>query len=91
MRFLEDGRRFIWETEKTGWKQYELRNLDGDLLATLTEDDHPVERSFGSTRRRRALVRLAEQRDPAQRPASSGGLDGEIVESPRPISIMVAS
>ena len=36
MRFLEDGRRFIWETEKSGWKQYELRNLDGALLNPLT-------------------------------------------------------
>ncbi len=36
MRFLEDGRRFIWETEKSGWKQFELRDLDGSLLAPLT-------------------------------------------------------
>ena len=36
MRFLEDGRRFIWETEKTGWKQFELRDLDGTLVNPLT-------------------------------------------------------
>ena len=36
MRFLEDGRRFIWESEKSGWKQYELRDLDGRLLNPLT-------------------------------------------------------
>ena len=36
MRFLEDGRRFIWETEKSGWKQYELRDLDGSLVTPLT-------------------------------------------------------
>ena len=36
MRFLEDGRRFIWETEKSGWKRYELRDLDGSLINPLT-------------------------------------------------------
>ncbi len=43
MRFLKDGRRFIWETEKTGFKQYELRNLDGTLLSTITNGSWPVE------------------------------------------------
>ena len=36
MRFLEDGNRFIWETEKSGWKQWELRDLDGTLVNPLT-------------------------------------------------------
>ncbi|MBQ73132.1 MAG: peptidase [Planctomycetaceae bacterium] len=36
MRFLDDGRRFIWASEKTGWKQYELRDLDGSLLNPLS-------------------------------------------------------
>ncbi len=43
MRFLEDGQRFVWETEKTGWKQFELRHIDGRLIKTLTADaDYPV-------------------------------------------------
>ncbi len=42
MKFLEDGVRFIWETEKNGWKNYELRNLDGSLIATLTSNQYPV-------------------------------------------------
>ena len=36
MQFLSDGQRFIWETERTGWKQYELRHLNGSLLNPLT-------------------------------------------------------
>lgn len=35
-QFLADGRRFIWESERTGWKNYYLYDLDGRLLATLT-------------------------------------------------------
>jgi dipeptidyl-peptidase 4 len=43
MQFLADNQRFVWETEKTGWKQFELRHLDGRLLATLTPAaEYPV-------------------------------------------------
>jgi dipeptidyl-peptidase-4 len=44
MRFLADGHRFIWETERTGFKQLELRDLSGGWLATLTDHDAPVDR-----------------------------------------------
>ena len=36
LQFLSDGQRFIWETERTGWKQYELRHLNGSLINPLT-------------------------------------------------------
>ena len=36
MRFLKDGKRFIWESERTGWKNFYLYDLSGKLLATLT-------------------------------------------------------
>ena len=41
MRFLDDGKRFLWETEKTGWRQYELRRLDGSRVCTLTRGNYP--------------------------------------------------
>jgi dipeptidyl-peptidase-4 len=40
-QFLQDGRRFIWSSERTGWKNFYLYHLDGRLLATLTR--HPFE------------------------------------------------
>jgi dipeptidyl-peptidase-4 len=40
-RLLEDGKRFIWSSERTGWKNFLLYDLSGKLLATLT--DHPFE------------------------------------------------
>ncbi len=44
MRFLEDGQRFIWETERTGWRHYELRHLDGALINTLSRvEEYPSE------------------------------------------------
>lgn len=36
MKFLKDGKRFIWESERTGWKNLYLYELSGKLLATLT-------------------------------------------------------
>jgi dipeptidyl-peptidase-4 len=44
MQFLKDGKRFVWETERTGWKHYELRHLDGRRLNALSEaDGYPAE------------------------------------------------
>src|SRR6185369_9471724 len=34
--FLKDGKRFIWESERNGWKNLYLYDLSGKLLATLT-------------------------------------------------------
>ncbi len=36
MEFLKDGRRFIWASQRTGWRNYYLYDLGGKLLATLT-------------------------------------------------------
>ena len=41
VRYLSDGRRFIWRSERTGFRNFYLYNLDGKLLATLT--NHPFE------------------------------------------------
>jgi dipeptidyl-peptidase-4 len=34
--FLKDGRRFIWESERTGWKNFYLYDLSGKLLNPIT-------------------------------------------------------
>ncbi len=44
MRFLEDGDRFVWETERNGYKHFELRNLQGERLNPLSEvAEYPCE------------------------------------------------
>ncbi len=37
IQFLEDGQRFLWETEANGWKHFQLRSLDGRLLNPVTQ------------------------------------------------------
>ena len=41
IQWLEDGKRFIWQSERTGYANYYLYDLSGELLATLT--NHPFE------------------------------------------------
>ncbi|MEZ6197768.1 MAG: DPP IV N-terminal domain-containing protein [Planctomycetota bacterium] len=43
MRFLPDGERFVWTTERSGAEHYELRNLGGDLLNPITSGDFQCE------------------------------------------------
>jgi len=62
LRFLDDGERFIWQTERTGWAHYELRHLDGTRLATLTEGRYPVD----------GIERVDENRDELWYTAFSG-------------------
>jgi dipeptidyl-peptidase-4 len=39
--YLSDGKRFIWASERTGFRNLYLYNLDGKLITTLTK--HPFE------------------------------------------------
>ncbi|HUP89041.1 MAG TPA: DPP IV N-terminal domain-containing protein [Longimicrobiales bacterium] len=39
--YLKDGKRFIWASERTGFRNYYLYDLSGTLIATLTK--HPFE------------------------------------------------
>jgi dipeptidyl-peptidase-4 len=41
LRYLADNKRFIWESERTGFNNFYLYDLSGKLLATLT--NHPFE------------------------------------------------
>lgn len=44
MQFLTDGKRFIWETERNGFKHFELRDLGGDLINPLSKlEKYPCE------------------------------------------------
>ncbi|MFO0950656.1 MAG: DPP IV N-terminal domain-containing protein [Isosphaeraceae bacterium] len=45
--FLEDGKRFIWTSERSGWKNYYLYDLSGKLINAITKHEFevgPIER-----------------------------------------------
>ena len=43
IRWLADGKRFLWASERTGWKNFYLYDLGGTLLATVTSHRFEVE------------------------------------------------
>lgn len=43
LRFLRDGRRFIWESEASGWSHLQLWDLERGKIADLTRGEFPVE------------------------------------------------
>ena len=53
-RWLDDGRRFIWESERNGWKNYYLYDLGSGLL-------HPI--TTNSTFEAARIVRIDESRN----------------------------
>src|SRR5262247_162836 len=42
IQFLKDGKRFIWASERTGWRNFYLYDLSGKLLVTLTNHQFEV-------------------------------------------------
>jgi len=42
MRFLEDGRRFIWASERMGWRNFYLCNLEDGANVPLTQHEFEV-------------------------------------------------
>jgi len=42
LTFLEDGKRFVWMSERDGWYQFYLFDIYGNLIRQLTEGSFPV-------------------------------------------------
>jgi dipeptidyl-peptidase-4 len=62
LRFLQDGKRFLWISERTGWRNLYLYHLSGELLATLTSHEFEADR----------IVRVDEERGEVDYLARSG-------------------
>jgi len=62
MQFLDDGQRFIWGSERTGWRNYYLYDLSGELLNALTQHEYEVS----------GIVRVDEEDDVLWYMARSG-------------------
>ena len=63
MRFLKDGQRFIWASERTGFRNYYLYDLSGRLLATLTSHTVEVNGIVGVDEASRTLYYMARSGD----------------------------
>jgi dipeptidyl-peptidase-4 len=78
MQFLKDGKRFLWTSERTGWKNFYLYDLTGKLLATLTNHPFEVDNLVRVDEESKQLYYMARSGDnPMKLQLHRVGLDGE--------------
>jgi dipeptidyl-peptidase-4 len=64
MRFLKDGRRFIWESQRSGWNNFYLYDLSGRLITPLTaQTSHEADSIVMVDEARRLLFYTARDGD----------------------------
>lgn len=77
MQFLKDGKRFLWTSERTGWRDLYLYELCGRLLASLTHHAFEVANIFHVDEEAGRLYYLAHSGDnPMKLQLHRVGLDG---------------
>jgi dipeptidyl-peptidase-4 len=76
---LEDGR-FLWSSERTGFRHLELRAADGSLVRALTSGSWPVDQLEGVDEKRGFVYFTAAKDGPLERPVYRVALAGGAVE-----------
>jgi dipeptidyl-peptidase-4 len=76
LRFLQDGQRFLWSSERSGYRHIYLYNLDGKELAQLTEGDWEVSAIEAVDEGAGLIYFTATEKSPMERHVYRVGLDG---------------
>jgi dipeptidyl-peptidase-4 len=63
IQFLSDKKRFLWESERTGWRNYYLYDFSGKLLATVTNHSYEVAGIVRVDEKANALYYMARDGD----------------------------
>jgi dipeptidyl-peptidase-4 len=78
IRWLEDGKRFVWTSDRTGWKNFYLYEVSGKLLATLTKHEFEVADIVRIDEKANKLYYMARDGDnPMKLQLHCVGLDGQ--------------
>jgi len=78
MRFLQDGRRFLWTSQRSGWGNLYLYDLGEGLLRALTHHDFDIGDVVGVDERDGVVYYLARSGDnPLKLQLHRVGLDGQ--------------
>jgi dipeptidyl-peptidase 4 len=75
LRFLKDGKRFLWGSERDGFHHLYLYSLDGKQLRQLTEGEWEVESVVGVDES--AVYFVSTEQSPLERQLYSVRLDGK--------------
>ncbi|MCB0692913.1 MAG: S9 family peptidase [Lewinellaceae bacterium] len=80
LRFLQDGRHFLWASEQDGWYHLYLYDMEGNLVRQLTSGTWEVTDVYGVDEERRVVWFQAAGRSPREREICRISLDGGQVE-----------
>ncbi len=76
LHFLKDGKRFLWSSERTGYRHIYLYRLDGKQIAQLTKGDWEVSHIDGIDEAKGVVYFTATEKSPIERHFYRVGLDG---------------
>lgn len=74
--FLKDGTRFLWTSERSGFRHLYLYNVDGTLEKQLTSGNWEVEEVAGIDEARHRVLFTSTEASPTERQVYTVGLDG---------------
>ena len=77
MTFLEDGKCFIWTSEKDGYNHIYMYELDGKLKRQLTKGNFDVTNFYGVDEKRKKIYYQAAEESPMERHVYSLSLKGK--------------
>ncbi len=75
-RFLENGERFIWTSERDGWHHIYLYDMKGKLVRQITEGEWEIKNFYGVDEERGKLYFQAARPTPMDRKIYEVGLNG---------------
>lgn len=74
--FFRDGRRFLWSSERTGFRHLYLYDIEGRLIRQLTQGEWQVEVLCGVDEARGVIYFTATEKSPMERHLYRIALDG---------------
>src|SRR6267378_1669579 len=76
LRFLKDGKRFLWSSERSGYRHLYLYDLEGKQLAQLTKGEWEVSAVDAVDEAKGLVYFTATEKSPLERHLYSVALDG---------------
>ena len=76
LRFLKDGKRFLWASERTGYRHLYLYGLDGKQIAQLTKGDWEVSHVEGVDETKGRVYFTSTEKSPIERHLYRVDFDG---------------
>jgi len=77
LRFLKDGKRFLWGSERDGFHHLYLYSADGKLVRQLTQGDWEVENVAGMDQARGEVYFISSEQSPVERHLYAMDLEGK--------------